>query len=123
TGDLDLLLSRDGAVLGVQASTLYSAPTSNGSLLLKTFALAYDVGATLHHCVNLAKTYESIASNFGRICSIPGHTTSNSDFASFGYQVEPYYELDALLSAGRRAYDKVGHCVWHAFEGGGGGMP
>jgi hypothetical protein len=91
--------------------------------MLKTFALAYDVGAALHHCVNLAKAYESIVTNFQRIRSIPGFETSESEFASFGYQAEPYYELDALLSAGRRAYDKVGHCVWHAFEGGGGGMP
>lgn len=123
TGDLDLLLSGVGAVLGIQVSTLYSAPTSDGLLLLKTFALAYDVGAALHHCVNLAKAYESIVSNFQRIRAIPGFTTSDSDFASFGYQQEPYYELDALLSASRRAYDKIGHCVWHAFEGAGGGMP
>lgn len=51
TGDLDLLLSRGGRVLGVQASSLYSPGTSDVALLFKTFALAYDVGAALHHCV------------------------------------------------------------------------
>ena len=121
--DLDLLLSGAGANLGIQVSELYSAPTSDSLLLLKTFALAYDVGAILHHCANLAKAYSSIVSNFQHIRTIPGFATSDSDFASFGYQQEPYYELDALLSAGRRAYDKIGYCVWHAFEGAGGGMP
>ena len=121
TGDLDLLLSEIGAVLNLQLSTLYSPPISDGRLLPKTFALAYDVGAALHHCVNLAKTYESIVNSYQRM--IPGFATSDSELAIFGYQQEPYYELDALLSAGRRAYDKIGHYVWHAFEGAGGGMP
>jgi hypothetical protein len=120
---LDLLLSGAGAVLGIQASTLYSGTTRDGLLLLKKFALAYDIGAALHHCVNLAKAYESIVNNFQYIRAIPGHTTSESDFVALGSQEEPYYELDALLSASRRAYDKIGHLVWHAFEGGGGGMP
>jgi hypothetical protein len=123
TGDLDLLLSGVGTVLNILVSTLYSPPITDGRLLLKTFALAYDVGAALHHCVNLAKTYESIVNSYQRIRAIPGFATSDSEFATFGYQQEPYYELDALLSAGRRAYDKIGHYVWHAFEGAGGGMP
>jgi hypothetical protein len=123
TGDMALLLSRSGAALGVQASSLYSARTNDIALLFKAFALAYDVGAALHHCESLAKAYEFIVVNFQRISSIPGFETSESEFASFGYQAEPYYELDALLSAARRAYDKIGHCVWHAFEGRGGGMP
>lgn len=88
TGDLNLLLSGGGTVLGIQASTLYSAPTGDSLLLLKTFALAYDVGAALHHCVNLAKAYESIVSNFQRVQAIPGFATSDSDFASFSYQQE-----------------------------------
>jgi hypothetical protein len=123
TGNLDLLLSGVGVVLDIQASALYRAPTGDSLLLFKTFALAYDVGAALYHCANLSKAYESIVNSFQRIRAIPGFTESSSDFASFGYQQEPYYELDALLSAGRRAYNKIGHCVWQAFEGAGGGMP
>lgn len=126
TGDLDLLLSTVGPVcpvLNIQLSALYSQPITDGLLLPKTFALAYDVGAALHHCVSLAKAYESIVNSYQRIRAIPGFATSDSEFATFGYQQEPYYELDALLSAARRAYDKIGHYVWHAFEGGGGGRP
>jgi hypothetical protein len=123
TGDLDLLLSTVGPALNIQLSDLYSPPKTDGSLLPRIFALAYDVGATLHHCENLAKVYESIVNSYQRIQAIPGFTKSDSELTTFGYQQEPYYELDALLSAGRRAYDKIGHYVWHAFEGGGGGMP
>ena len=123
TGELDLLLGGNGSPLGVQASTLYSAPTGDALLVLKIIALAYDVGAALYHCVNLAKAYESIVADYERIGRIPGLPASDSEYANFGYRSEPYYELDALLSAARRVYDKVGHCVWHAFEGRGGGMP
>lgn len=122
-GALDLLLSKDGVPLGIQASALYSPSTGSVALLFKAFALAYDVGAALHHCTNLAKSYEKIVAQFQRIQSIPGYEESDSVFASFGHQAEPYYELDALLSACRRAYDKIAQCVWQAFEGGGGGMP
>jgi hypothetical protein len=121
-GNLDLLLSRGGGVLAVQASPFYSGGTLDVPLLLKTFALAYDVGAAVHHCVNLAKAYELIVANFQHMSSIPGFSISDSDLATYGFQAEPYYEFDALLSASRRSYDKIGHCVWQVFEGGV-GMP
>lgn len=123
TDDSVFLLSKTGRALSVQVTSFYSTPTSNVALLLKTFDLAYDVGACLYHCANLAKVYESIVGHFKRISLIPGFDMSTSSFASFGHQTEPYYELDALLSAARRAYNRIGHCAWQAFEGGGGGMP
>lgn len=119
--NFDLLLSRGGALLAVQESSLYSGGGTNVALLFKKFALAYDIGASMHHCVNLAKAYELIVANFRRISSIPGFEAS--DLATYSHQAEPYYEFDALLSAARRAYDKAGHCVWQAFEGGDAGMP
>lgn len=121
-GDLDLLLSKAGVPLGLQVSALYSAPTGSATLLWKTFALAYDLGAAVYHCGNLTKVYASIVTHYNQIRSIEGLLESESDVAGFSYQTEPYYELDALLSASRRAYDKIGHCLWQAF-GGGGGMP
>jgi len=122
-GNLDLLLGENGSILGIQASRLYSSLSGEGLLFLKIFALAYDVGATLHHCVNLAKTYESIVVDHKRISSIPGLSDADSEYVHFSNRSEPYYELDALLSAARRVYDKIGHCVWHAFENHSGGMP
>jgi hypothetical protein len=123
TGDIHLLLSPSGVVLGVQASSLYSATPKNGALLTKIFTLAYDVGAAMHHCVNLAKSYEAIVRDFARIRSIPGFEIPQSLVSHFGYRAEPYYELDSLLSAARRAYDKMGLLVWEAFRGRGGGAP
>jgi len=118
-GDLDLLLSRDGIPLGLQVTDLVSGATGNPRLVSNRFALAYDLGAAVHHCCNLAKTYATIVTQYLQIRSIPGLHESESDIAYFGYQTEPYYELDALLSASRRAYDKIGQCVWQAFERGG----
>jgi hypothetical protein len=125
TGDLDFLLSGTGigGALNRRVSPLNSKTVKNGRLLPKAFALSYDVGATLHHCASLAKAYGSIVNNFQRTLSIESNPISKSDLVVFGNQEEPYYELDALLSASRRAYDKIGHYVWHAFEGAGGGMP
>jgi hypothetical protein len=108
SGEPDLLLSKDGVTLGLQLSALYSPRTSNAALLSKTLALAYDLGASLHHCENLAKVYASIVAQYKRIRSTPGLEESGSEVVSFAYQTEPYYELDALLSASLRAYDKIG---------------
>jgi len=117
-----LLLSTNGNLLDLQASALSSPWTTNVAVLFKAFALAYDAGAVLYHCRNLAKAYGAVVAQFERTRSIPGYEESTSGFVSFNHQAEPYYELDALLSASRRVYDKIGHCVWQAFEGGK-GMP
>jgi len=122
TEDLELLQSKDATPLELQVSALSAAATANVAILFKTFALAYDAGAVLYHCRNLAKAYSAVVARFEQIRQIAGYPASESEFVQFGYQPEPYYELDALLSASRRVYDKIAHCVWEAFEGGG-GMP
>lgn len=121
--DVEILLSKLGVALGFPISALYSSPPGNPALLSKMIPLTYDLGAAIHHCRNLAKAYASTLSQYQRILSIDGHVEPEFDLASFGRQLEPYYELDALLSAGRRIYDKIGHCIWQAFEGNDGGMP
>jgi hypothetical protein len=120
----DLLLSHDGRPLGVQASRLgsFNVP-GNLPLFLKISALAYDLNAVVYHCKQLASAYADVTSDYARIRSIPGYPEDGGDFASFGGQPVPYYELDALLSAARRVYDKTGHVAWQAFGGGGRNMP
>lgn len=122
TGEHDFLLTTNGESLELQASALSSSSAGNMAVFPKVLALAYDAGAVVHHCRNLAKTYSDIVAQHERIRSIKGYEESASGFASFGFQAEPYYELDALLSASRRVYDKTGNVVWQAFEGGS-GMP
>ncbi len=124
SGDaLDVLLSAEGKFLELEASSLYFQAPKNISLLLKKLALGYDVGAVVYHCRQLANAYAAASREFARIRAIPGHPESESGYVSFGYQAVPYYELDALLSAVRRVYDKTAHLAWEAFGGTGGGMP
>src|SRR5262249_54940884 len=67
-------------------------------------ALAYVVGAVIYHCKRIADVYSAIALklNMNWISSIPGHGDARR--VSYGYQLEPQFELDALLTATRRAY-------------------
>jgi hypothetical protein len=75
--------------------------------------LAYVVGAVVYHCKRLADVYSTITLEMVRISSILGH--GDSAFVSFGSQLEPYYELDALLTATRRAYDASRYILWNIF--------
>lgn len=119
TGDLDLLLAVDGALLGPQVSRVVSTSTKNAALLYKKLALTYDLGAVAYHCSNLAREYSIVVDEFNRTRSIPGYKEPESDVVQFARQEGPYYEFDALLSAGRRVYDKIANYVWQVFEGGG----
>ncbi len=119
SGDLDLLLAVDGALLGPQVSRIVSTSITGVALLLKKRALIYDLGAVAHHCSNLAREYSIVVGEFNRIRSIPGYKEPESDVVQFARQAESYYEFDALLSAGRRVYDKIASYVWQVFEGGG----
>jgi hypothetical protein len=83
--------------------------------------LAYVVSAVVYHCKRLADVYSAITLDMVRISSIPGHT--DSSFISFGYQLEPYVELDALLTAARRAYDASRYILWGVFGPNKGGLP
>ncbi len=123
SGNLDLLLSTTGQVLNLKSSELYSPQIAGSRLLPLSFALAYDVNSCLHHCASLAVTYESIIKDYHRLARIPGISLGDSGMVSMGYQPTPYFEFDALVSAARRAFDKIGHYVWQAFEGSGGGRP
>ena len=76
-------------------------------------ALAYVVGTVVYHCKRLADVYSTIAVNMVRISSIPG--CGDARHVSFDYQPEPYFELDALLTAARRAYDASRYVLWSAF--------
>ena len=111
-----MTLSKEGSVLEFQLTALYSAGTSDVSVLFKTFALAYDLGAMLTTAGDSLRTYMSIVMRHELIRGASDHGEPEGGVAVFGYQGAPYYELDALLSAGRRAYDKIGSCVWQAFE-------
>jgi hypothetical protein len=122
--NLDNLLSRDGRLLELRASSLsiFNAP-DNFPLFLKINSLAYDLNATVYHCKQLASAYADVTSAHARIRSNPGYPDQPGGWVSFCDQAVPYYELDALLSAARRVYDKTAHMAWQAFGGKGGGMP
>ena len=83
--------------------------------------LAYVVGSVVHHCKRLADVYSTLTLEMVRISSILGH--SDSAFVSLGYQLEPYFELDALLTAARRAYDASRYILWAVFGRNKSGVP
>ncbi len=84
-------------------------------------ALAYVVRTVVYHCKRLAEVYSAIALDLVRISSIPGY--GDAPQASYGFQLEPYFELDALLTAARRAYDTSRYVLWSAFGSNKPGVP
>jgi hypothetical protein len=118
-----LILSAKGEVLEAQAPIFHFVQFSKPSMLHLAFALAYDVNATIYHCKQVAGAYVAVCKRHTRIRAILGHPSSEAGIAQFADQASPYYELDALLSAARRAYDKTGNMLWAAFGNGVGGRP
>jgi hypothetical protein len=86
------------------------------ALLRPTVNVQYTAGALLYHCQELALLYTHICDTaFGirQIMPIEG------DYSSLGNQSEPYYEIEALITAARRTYDALRYVLWKTFGAGG----
>jgi hypothetical protein len=86
------------------------------SLVRPTANVQYAAGALLYHCQELALLYTHICDTaFGirQIMPIEG------DYSSLGDQTEPYYEIEALITAARRTYDALRYVLWKTFGAGG----
>ena len=116
------LFSLDGEPnVGLAWSALMFGRGFAPAMMRHQHALAYVVGTVVYHCERLADVYSTIALNMVRISSIPGY--GDAPHVSFGYQLEPYFELDALLTGARRAYDASRYLLWSAFGSTKGGVP
>ena len=85
------------------------------SVIWHAYHIGYLVGAVAYHSERLAELYAAICRQF----SVFFGKTTDSDYATFGYQMEPYYEFDSAVTAARRAYDVSRHLLWRRFGGGG----
>lgn len=119
---LTLLLQSDGkTVFGVALSDLINRSLP-ADLIYPIHDLAYLVGSVSYHCQRLTELYVQISSAFARVTQIPGGFGENG-VAMFGYQREPYYELDALIGSARRAFDSMRIPLWYRFGTGRGTRP
>jgi len=75
----------------------------------------YITGAVLHHFRNLGKLYsEILRSSFGR----PPFGENFRDRVVLSRQIEPYYEVEALITAIIRTYETARYILWSAFSPG-----
>ena len=119
----EFLLSLKGELIELEASIFHEFIHSDPRIFQSLLALRYDVGAVIYHCKELVLAYAETCRTHSRIKATPGYPSHEAGSIQFGDQGAPYYEFDALLSAARRAYDKIGHTIWAAFGGAGGGRP
>jgi hypothetical protein len=93
---------------------------STGSEIFHFHHLSYLLGAVAYHCERLAQLYAEICHEFVRV-RFPD--TSETNFVTFEYQPDPYYEFDALVTAARRTYDYSRYLLWQAFGDGSSSVP
>lgn len=116
------LISVEGVPdLDVKCSSLMTGSHFTPGSIQRRHNLAYVASSVVYHCKRLADAYSGIALDMVRMSSIPGHV--DASFVSYSYQLEPYFELDALLTAARRAYDTSRYILWGAFGPDKGGIP
>jgi hypothetical protein len=121
-GELTHLLRSDGnTIFGVSLSDLTNRSLP-GDSIDPVHNLAYLVGAVSYHCQRMAQLYVQITSTFAKLAQIPGQPCTG-DIAMFGFQPEPYFEFEALVSAARRSFDSLRVLLWRRFGVNSGSMP
>jgi hypothetical protein len=80
----------------------------------------YMTGSLVYHCQELALLYSAICDTQFSI----GHTLPfQDDSVSLQWQDEPYYEIEALITAARRTYDALRDVLWKVYGPGGPDTP
>jgi hypothetical protein len=88
-------------------------------LLSPSLNVQHTAGAIIYHCQQLALAYTRICDNAHEIILGEGE----QEDLSFGNQSEPYYEVEALITASRRTYDALRYILWKSFGPGGKDTP
>jgi hypothetical protein len=107
-----LLPAKEKRILDVELSQLIQVAITSDIPSLHHFNLTYIIGAVIYHCKRLAEVYSEICRNFA---SFPIPEENKSDRQILGNQPEPYYELDALITAAIRSYDTARYIIWYFF--------
>ena len=111
------MLSLDGRhLLNVQLSEL-TVPeglpeATYVGLLRHAMNAQYTAGAVLYHCQELALKYAQVRNDAIRIRQ---RLPIEGKFFSFQGQSAPYYEVEELITASRRAYDSLRYILWKTF--------
>jgi hypothetical protein len=112
-----LLLRLDAKTpFGLGVTELFTGVLES-SIIWHAYHIGYLVGSVAYHCQRLAELYVAICRQFAAFSG-----NISSEHATFGYQMEPYYEFDAAVTAARRAYDVSRYLLWRRF-GGRGSIP
>ncbi len=111
-GETTLLLSRTEEWLDLKGQLYQAGEFLDSKSHWDALNLTYVVGAVIYHCKRLAEVYSDLLQLWVRWPRPPG---KDPERLTFGNQAEPYFELEALLSAALRAYDYARFLVWRAF--------
>lgn len=98
--------------LGQRSPFMFSLQVSP-SLMWEAHQMHYFEGALMYHFAGLVRAHEVVGNSFKDLTRIEGWTHSPRSY--FSSHPEPYYELDALLTVIRRAYDTLRYPLWKLF--------
>jgi len=88
------------------------APFQDHRFIMWNLDLSYTVGAVIHHCHMLAKSYVEVCRDFSHL---PSPSRKMPRPCVFGDQPEPYYAFEALITAAIRFYMAARRPIWAAF--------
>ena len=93
-----------------EAYTLLPAQVSQLAL-----NVIYVLGAVLHHFSNLATLYSEVTRRY-----FDGHpfARSDSDRVILSGEVDPYYEVEALITAATRSFETIRYVLWNGYGSG-----
>lgn len=113
-----VLLSDKGNNIGkIQVSLAKSIPSQSEFYRIN---LKYVLDSIHHFCERLIEAYTHICSTFVKA---PFPDNFRDDKVVLGYQAEPYYEFDALVTQVIRFYEITRYIVWKKFGNSNKSMP
>lgn len=121
-GRHSVVLATAGGILGSFAPDSDLPASATMTEIFARHNFAYLVDEIKYHCMRMADLYVEIVKRYLVLSKTPGYRR-HSQFVQFGYQAEPYYELDALLTAARSAYDSTRYILWNELAHKAGTMP
>ncbi len=113
-----LLSSGKGPTLDSRIQELTQRTFNSRLPLAEGLSLTYAASSLVYHCKNIAERYASVVRSFSSHM-MPG---KDSDLIMYQDQVEPLFELDAVIGAAIRTLQQLRYPLWHLY-GGSGSLP
>lgn len=105
-----LLPAMEGPILDIRVSKLLNSSEVTAEFK-EYYSLSYALGCLLYHCKQMVERYSEITESAVTRPTLP----ENPDRILFGREEKPFFEFEAIITAGFRAMECLRQPLWRQF--------